>query len=201
MDGADGRERAIGAGQRQHRQIGASVVVQRHPHASHVSPETYERRLARGEPPRRRWSSLPSRGREARSCRLPHRNIAATCWNHVDQRGRQVNAGEQNQAEMRAMIGSADALEGPVAARRLAERHALQAQHEGAESDEQAERRAAARATGARAKVEVTTRNSLMNTPIGGRPAIANTPKTRLQPSQRLAYGEARDVGDPAACP
>src|SRR4029434_7928701 len=38
--------------------------------------------------------------------------------------------------------------------------------------------------SGSRAKVELTTRNSLMNTPKGGRPAMAPTPITRLQPSQ-----------------
>jgi hypothetical protein len=37
--------------------------------------------------------------------------------------------------------------------------------------------------TGAREKVEVTIRNSVMNRPIGGRPAIATTPRPRLQPS------------------
>ena len=37
--------------------------------------------------------------------------------------------------------------------------------------------------TGARAKVELTMRNSLWNTPNGGSPAIAATPPTRPQPS------------------
>ena len=34
-----------------------------------------------------------------------------------------------------------------------------------------------------RAKVELTTRNSLMNMPKGGNPAMAKTPMTRPQPS------------------
>ena len=37
--------------------------------------------------------------------------------------------------------------------------------------------------SGIRAKVEETSRNSLMNTPNGGIPAIATTPATRPQPS------------------
>ncbi len=38
--------------------------------------------------------------------------------------------------------------------------------------------------SGARAKVELTSRNSLMKMPSGGKPAIATTPITRPQPSQ-----------------
>jgi hypothetical protein len=38
MRGPDGRERAIGARQPQHRQFGAFAFVQRHPHASRIAP-------------------------------------------------------------------------------------------------------------------------------------------------------------------
>ena len=38
--------------------------------------------------------------------------------------------------------------------------------------------------SGARAKVELTTRNSLVKMPNGGRPAMAATPATRDQPSR-----------------
>lgn len=38
--------------------------------------------------------------------------------------------------------------------------------------------------SGSRAKVELTTRNSLMKMPSGGIPAIATTPSTKPQPSR-----------------
>ena len=99
-----------------------------------------------------------------------------------DQRRRKINAGEQHQRRC-AIIGSDDALTGAGAPGRLAERE----RHAGATAARRT--RPAARTTSgkasraARAKVELTIRNSLMNTPKGGRPAMATTPTTRLQPS------------------
>ena len=55
--------------------------------------------------------------------------------------------------------------------------------------------------TGERAKVKVTTRNSLMNTPVAGNPAIANPPITQRPAERGLAYRQAADVGDAVARP
>ena len=49
---------------------------------------------------------------------------------------------------------------------------------------------------GARSKVELTMRNSLMNTPIGGKPTIAKTPNDQAPAEQRMGDGQAPDVGD-----
>ena len=94
------------------------------------------------------------------------------------------------------MIGSADALAGARRAGRGAERHALQAQDEGAESDAAARTPSSSASHGARSKVELTMRNSLMNTPIGGRPTMAKTPNDEAPAEQRMGDGEAADVGD-----
>ena len=50
--------------------------------------------------------------------------------------------------------------------------------------------------SGWRAKVELTTRNSEVKMPNGGRPAMATTPATRVQPKHRVGDGQAADVGD-----
>ena len=51
--------------------------------------------------------------------------------------------------------------------------------------------------SGSREKVELTTRNSLVKMPKGGRPAIATTPTTRVPAERRMAFGQAADLGDP----
>ena len=50
--------------------------------------------------------------------------------------------------------------------------------------------------SGSRAKVELTTRNSLMKMPSGGRPAMATTPSTRPQPSTGCGIGQPAHIGD-----
>ena len=95
-----------------------------------------------------------------------------------------------------AAIGSVGRLDRRHAAAGLAESHALEPQQQARR------RRRADRATrgmasnGARAKVELTTRNSLMNIPSGGNPAIAKTPTTRPQPSSGWRHRQAADIGD-----
>src|SRR5258708_5446164 len=64
----------------------------------------------------------------------------------------------------------------------VAERHFGQAHQQRAKRQQQAEDNNTA-STGSRANVVVTTRNSLVNTPNGGSPAIAATPATSSQPS------------------
>ena len=59
-----------------------------------------------------------------------------------------------------------------------------------------ARRPAAARAAAARAKVEVTTRNSLVNTPNGGRPADRHHAEREAPGEHRMADAEPADLGD-----
>ena len=61
--------------------------------------------------------------------------------------------------------------------------------------------RARAASDGARAKVEVTTRNSLMKMPKGGRPAMATTPATSVQPSSGWLIRSGRRSRRCAGCP
>src|SRR5215472_5787255 len=49
---------------------------------------------------------------------------------------------------------------------------------------------------GARAKVELTTRNSLVKIPSGGSPAIATTPRIKSPAKDRMTLGETAHVGD-----
>ena len=112
-----------------------------------------------------------------------------------DQRRRQVDAGGEHQAEMdeHRHVGGLDRR---GAAGRLAEGEAAQAAGTARRRRPACRRRAGWRAAAARAKVELTTRNSLMKMPSGGRPAMATTPSTRPQPSSGMADGQAADVGD-----
>ena len=106
----------------------------------------------------------------------------ATFWNQATSGARQINAGRQHQADARTSAHRRPST-GAAAAGRLAEGELVQAQQQRAEGDQQAEHQRGSPAAAARAKVELTTRNSLMKMPSGGRPAMATTPSTRPQPS------------------
>ena len=124
----------------------------------------------------------------------------ATYWNQATSAG-----GSQMPATSTSARCSADrqerGLDRVVAPVGLAEGEAVQPQEQRAEARPAGARPRRMASTGARAKVEVTIRNSLMNRPSGGRPAIATTPRPRLQPSTGCDDGQAADVGHASACP
>ena len=94
-----------------------------------------------------------------------------------DHRPRQIDAGDQHQRQMREQrhVGRLDLARLGRSARRTPP---PEPQHQRAERDQQSEHQQHGEPAAARAKVELTIRNSLMNTPSGGRPAIATTPST-----------------------
>ena len=101
------------------------------------------------------------------------------------QRRRQIDAGAENEAEMgeHRHIGALGLVVGRRAARR---RRCCSAAGTARRRRPAAQARGEAPSSGSRAKVELTTRNSLVKMPSGGRPAMATTPSTRPQPSTGL---------------
>ena len=113
-----------------------------------------------------------------------------------DERRRQIDAGDE--ARARDARTSARRRPWPRAVGPRGSPKAMRVEPQ----EQRAEARSGGRTTrmmreqGSRAKVELTTRNSLMKMPSGGRPAMATTPSTSPQPSTGLRLGQAADVGD-----
>ena len=78
---------------------------------------------------------------------------------------------------------------------RLAEGEAAEPQQQRAEGDEQTEDERD-REQGWRAKVELTTRNSLMKIPSGGRPGNCDDAEDQAPAEHRVRHREAADLGD-----
>ena len=186
MRGADRRKVAVGAGEASATSSAARPAPRS---AIRTSPPSPHRLTSSPSPAASRVAIAlaPGLGVDAgvedRPCAAPSPQHRRDVLEPGDQRRRRIEAGEQHQAEMRA--DRQRTKRSTAAPPGLGSPNAMPCSRSiNAPNATSSPNTSTSASTGERAKVELTTRNSLMKTPSGGRPAIANTPTTRLQPSQ-----------------
>src|SRR5262245_51813255 len=196
MHRADRRKR-LGAFERQHRDIRGALVEHRHVHGTSVAPQPEQGPMAlgqllAGEVPairphnqaRPRAVARDSLAIDGVGDRHGYPSSLATFWNQATRTAgmsmpatstmpRRANSGTEEAFDLAGgPRGSPNAMllrrrKRPARPIRIANTSTIASQ-------------------GWRAKVEVTTKNSLMKMPSGGRPAMATTPSTSPQPSTGL---------------